>query len=251
MGLKEGDLRDTVLSKISIDEFEPKTGESADVIVMGFKVIDKAVGEDLQVFLNNSHLFDGIRDVEVSPNRDADGYFMVFLEVDRSEKTIGFLQEVLADVERVTDKLKWTASTHLTDEFYPFGSDEFMEYFIDNPANYITREEFDQRAADVAAEAKLHEDIFSFLQDSTLEDVSISEGRISMRSVWDSADLEIVAFGRANEVMQQVGIHESAIAPMDYDTQLFNRMLGRMRAIRIAEHIVIFNPNSDTVLITK
>ena len=35
MGLHEGDLQDTILKKVSIDEYEPKTGDSADVLVLG------------------------------------------------------------------------------------------------------------------------------------------------------------------------------------------------------------------------
>ena len=35
MALKEGDLKNTILKNISIDEFEPKTGEAQDVMVVG------------------------------------------------------------------------------------------------------------------------------------------------------------------------------------------------------------------------
>jgi hypothetical protein len=36
MALREEDLKDTVLKKISLDEFEPKTGKEEDVAVIGF-----------------------------------------------------------------------------------------------------------------------------------------------------------------------------------------------------------------------
>ena len=35
MALRENDLVNTVLKNISIDEFEPKTGDSKDVMVVG------------------------------------------------------------------------------------------------------------------------------------------------------------------------------------------------------------------------
>ena len=54
MGLKHRDLVDTVLSQISIDEFEPKTGEPKDVVVVAFKVNDETPSLDLYTFLNNS-----------------------------------------------------------------------------------------------------------------------------------------------------------------------------------------------------
>ena len=64
--LREGDLKNTVLKRISLDEYEPKTGEDKDVMVLGFLLNDKKPGKDLYHFLNNSIV--EIRDVEVSPN---------------------------------------------------------------------------------------------------------------------------------------------------------------------------------------
>ena len=63
--LKHEDLKGVVLNKISIDEFEPKTGEKENVAVFGFYVEEKAVGDDLANFLEKS-TFD-FRDVEVTP----------------------------------------------------------------------------------------------------------------------------------------------------------------------------------------
>ena len=38
MALRENDLANTVLKKISVDEFEPKTGTSENVLVLGFQL---------------------------------------------------------------------------------------------------------------------------------------------------------------------------------------------------------------------
>ena len=54
MALKEGDLKNTMLKKISIDEFEPKTGESADVMVIGMYLNETNPAKDLYHFINNS-----------------------------------------------------------------------------------------------------------------------------------------------------------------------------------------------------
>ena len=47
MALKEGDPKNTMLKKISIDEFEPKTGESADVMVVGMYLNETNPAKDL------------------------------------------------------------------------------------------------------------------------------------------------------------------------------------------------------------
>jgi len=46
MPLREGDLIDTVLKKISVDEFEPKTGKEKDVAVIGFYLNSESAGQD-------------------------------------------------------------------------------------------------------------------------------------------------------------------------------------------------------------
>ena len=86
MALKEGDLKNTILKNISIDEFEPKTGEAQDVMVVGLYLNETAPAKDLYHFINNSVV--EIRDVEVSPNPNPDNYYMVFMEIDRKEDCI-------------------------------------------------------------------------------------------------------------------------------------------------------------------
>ena len=84
MGLRQNDLKDTILKKISLDEFHPKTGDEKDVAVVGFRVSQSSPGKDLYNFLNRSII--ETRDIEVSPNANEDGHYMVFIEMDRNEK---------------------------------------------------------------------------------------------------------------------------------------------------------------------
>ena len=50
-GLRERDLRDTVLKEISIDLFQPRAGDENNVIVVGFEMIDEAPAKDLEEFI--------------------------------------------------------------------------------------------------------------------------------------------------------------------------------------------------------
>ena len=53
MGLRHGDLTDTLLHKISIDEYQPKTGDAKDVVVFAFNVMEENVGWDLYNFISS------------------------------------------------------------------------------------------------------------------------------------------------------------------------------------------------------
>jgi hypothetical protein len=262
MSLREGDLRDTVLSKISIDEFEPKTGSAEDVMVIGFYVSEGAVGEDLYHFISGSTV--DVRDVEVSPNPNEDDYYMVFVELDRNDGVKQKIEEILKDIGRLTGDLKWKAKTYLNDEYVPFG-EQLDSFLITDPEHYITREEFEaQQARD--EELRLEEErvekesadnsnaILEFLRTTNLLRAGINDGKLNMQDARYILSLEVVDFGAGKEVLQNYGISESAIKA-DFDYTLFEKlktMLGEMKALPIDEYIVIYNPADQTnVLLTK
>ena len=266
MSLREGDLRDTVLSKISIDEFEPKTGEAKDVMVLGFYVTDHAVGDDLYRFLSGA--VEEVRDIEVSPNPDEDGFYMVFVELDRNEKALDTFRLLIDDATRVAGDLNWKAKTYLNDEYIPLTDEQLYQYIITDPSKYVTKEEFEAtRAAEEAArveEERIAEEtkqaannsdaILEFLRPTNLLRAGINNGKLNMQDARSVVSLEVVDFGSGKELLQNYGISESAIKH-DFDRTLFDRlksMLGEMKALPIDQYVVIYNPTDETnVLLTK
>jgi hypothetical protein len=266
MSLKEGDLKDVVLKKLSIDEFEPKTGSAKDVLVLGFRVTENEVGKDLYGFLNGAIV--EVRDIEVSPNPNEDGLFMVFVEMDRNEGVVESIKTLLRDTERLAGKLAWEAKTYLNDDYLPLSEEEIYEYIITDPANYVTRDEFEaQRAARIEEQKRLEEEataeaaaqdasnkILEFLKDSNLLQAGVNEGRLVLQDSRNVIALELVDFGPSSEVMLEHGIKESAIK-FDFDKVLFGKlkgMLGEMAALPIDDYIVIYNPaKQDNILIAK
>ena len=261
MALKEGDLKNTMLKKISIDEFEPKTGESADVMVIGMYLNETNPAKDLYHFINNSIV--EIRDVEVSPNPNPENYYMVFLELDRNENSLNSVKKIIEEVERLSGKLDWEVSTTLSENLIGL-EDESLSTFVQlDPENYLTKDEF--MAQQLEAEAKAEEQrleeeaqdnsskILEFLKPSNILEAGITDGKLHLRGSKDIATLEIVNFGHGPDVMSEVGISESAIK-QDYDRvsfSKFNAMLGEMKALPIDEYIVIYNPEHKDILVTK
>lgn len=259
MGLKHGDLKDTVISRISIDEFEPKTGDSKDVVVVGIRVTEQSVGQDLYNFLNSGTA--DVRDIEVSPNPNDEGYHMVFLELDRNQDSLDSIRKIVTDMSNISGNLRWKASTHLTSEYYPLFEQDIERYFISDPDQYLSKEEWEAQVAqeeqaavqaeEQAAQESVHNQVMEFLKHSTLKNVTIQENTIQMSGDTDEATLEFVAYGPANEVMEQAGIADRPLKEVDSVLRKFNKMLGEMRAVQIDEFIVVFNPNDNNVLVTK
>ena len=248
MSLKEGDLKNVVLKKLSIDEFEPKTGDAKDVLVLGFQVTESNVGDDLYGFLNGSIV--EIRDIEVSPNPNDEGFYMVFVEMDRNDSVVEGIKTLLRDTERLAGKLNWEAKTYLNDNYLPLSEDEIYEYIITDPSKYMSREDFEaDRATRMEEQKRLEEEaaaeaaaldasnrILEFLKDSNLLQAGINEsGQLVLQDSRNIVALEIVDFGDGKEVMSKHGIHESAIK-FDFDKVLFGKlkgMLGEMAALPI------------------
>lgn len=253
MGIRQGDLVDTVLSKLSIDEYEPKTGDSKDVVVLGINVTEDSVGQDLYNFLSSG--VHEVRDIEVSPNPNQDGYYMVFVELDRNDRALQTIREMITDVENAAGKLSWKAKTHLTDDYIPLNSEEIDQIFISSPDDYVTREQADEMRT---AEPELPEEsdrtpdlVLEFLAASSLTNASVSDEILTLEANKFNAKLKIVDFGQASDIMKNLGISESAIKPLNTTLRKFNYMLGEMRAINIDNYVVIYHPENTNILVTK
>ncbi len=261
MTIREGDLQNTVLKKLSIDEFEPKTGDSKDVLVLGFHVNESAPGTDLYKFINNSIV--EIRDVEVSPNPNTDGYYMVFVEMDRKPGVLDNVKEIVGEVENIAGKLNWNVVTPVLEDGMNLDDESLEQYIQQEEGVFLSKDDFvakQEEAKQQEEQARLEEEansnsskILKFLENSSLLEAGINDNRLVMRDSKNVAQLEIVNFGHGPDVMKNLGIDESAIK-VDYDKVAFakfNSMLGEMRALPIDNYIVIYNPSQQDVLVTK
>lgn len=245
MGLKYGDLKDTVIKKISIDQYEPKTGNSEDTVVVAFQTPEEAVGKDLHDFLNNGSEY--IKDVDVSPNMNEDDYYMVFVELDRNEDLVNRVCEMLRDVENLTGVLKWEGVTHIHETPFPVDT-SLGNYVATDPELYQTRDQWEEEQLNASKE--YNNNVMEFFANSSLQNVQLEENNLTMSYYDTDATLEIVGFG-TKEVMSDIGIAESALQPLDSQMRSFNKMLGEMRAVKIDEYVVIFDPSKDQVLVAK
>lgn len=259
MTLKEGDLKNTLLKKFGVDEFEPKTGDIENVMVVSFFVIQNTPGQDLYHYLNDSVI--DIRDIEVSPNPNEDNYYLVFVEIDRTENSINDIKELLREVERLAGKLRWEFKTNLTPDYVPFDDESAEKFIQQTPGEFKSKEEKEAEEAmeeqrrieaEQLAEAERVNPVYEFLQRSDLLAANLDENTLRLGGSAGVVTLEYVNFGD-KEIMDELGINESAVE-QEYDLALFSKLssiLGEMKAIPISEYVVIFHPDEQKVLVTK
>lgn len=121
-GLRPSDLEHLILDKVSIDEFESKSGESNEILVMGLYAKDEEPARDLSRFIERGYI--DVVDTEVSPGPDEDGNYMVFVEIDKNKDTMKKVSEILHDIKSITLINEWNL------HFYKGGSHSLTEEMI-------------------------------------------------------------------------------------------------------------------------
>ena len=245
--LKHGDLAGVVTNKISVDEFEPKTGEKEEVAVIGFYVTEQAAGDDLAKFISKS--VHEHRDVEVTPNPNEDNFYMVFVEVDRKEGMVEGLRALTKDIINVSGKLDWQVKPLLSDSELSI-DDPMLETIIkQSPETYQTKEQ----QTEEAEQMKITE-IQDFIKNNTnVGDCVLENNTLTLKDYKYNVQLEFIQFGEGKVTLEEAGISEAAI-DYDWDKTLVSTlesMRGDLNIIPINKHIVFHSPATDQVLVAK
>ncbi len=201
MSLKYEDLRGTILPTVSIDEFEPKAGDNEDVIVVAFYLLDEDPAEDLNTFIQRG-VVDTL-DVEVSPNTDDEGRYLVFVEMERNETFPQKFQALLKDVENVAGKTDWKVRTYLSDDQeYAANDPALYQFIVIKPDEYVSKDEFMKESMQSKVE--------SFLQHAHIMYCNFEGNNITIGSGTKKIVAEVVDIGDYDTVIGRNFLAESA-----------------------------------------
>ena len=100
--LEMGDLKRLVHDELHIDEYKSKMGDDADVCVISFKVSGKEPSADLVSFIEKG--YDFVLDADVSSGEKEGGDYLVFVELERSEKLPAQIMEIMDDLMNLTEQ---------------------------------------------------------------------------------------------------------------------------------------------------
>lgn len=245
--LKHGDLKGVVVERISVDEFEPKTGEKEDIAVIGFYVTEQAAGDDLARFIAKS--VHEHRDVEVTPNPNEENHYMVFVEVDRKEGLVEGLRNLVKDIVNVSGELEWKVKPLLSDSEIAI-DDPMLETIIkQSPETYQTKEAYEEQLE----KDRLTEIEDFIINNTNVGDAVLKDNKLTLKDYKYNVQLEFIQFGEGKVTLEEAGISEAAI---DYDwdrtlVKTLESMRGDLNIIPISKHIVFHNPTTDQVLIAK
>lgn len=104
-GLSRNALDFLIQPLMSIDEYSSKISDKR-AIVIGFFINELDPANDLSNFIDRSSV--PILDTEVSPAPTPDGYYVVFVELQRDEDFPKNVIELLDDINNITNIKEWT-----------------------------------------------------------------------------------------------------------------------------------------------
>lgn len=236
MSLKNGDLKGVITPYISIDEFEPKSGTTQEVIVVGFYAADEEPGKDLNTFIQRGS-FD-VLDTEVSPNPDEEGRYVVFVEFDRNKMFPESFLKFIKDIENLTDKQEWQVKPYLADNAMRLNDPELFNRVILSPEEYKPKDELE--VDDIEAE------IEECLKNSMITNV-LFEGK---HVVFDNKiAANIIAFGNSDKM--SIMLRESAIS-FEEKTEVtaLSKMLGETWNVHnLTDKVAIENTQGEILLV--
>lgn len=116
-GLRSNELDYLVLPLVSIDEYKSKI-DDRKAIVAGFYVTESDPAYDLATFIEKGIV--SVLDTDVSPAPTTDGYYLVFVELERDEEFPEKMMSIVKELGNITNVDDW--------QFSPYGSKEKDNY---------------------------------------------------------------------------------------------------------------------------
>jgi len=242
MSLKNGDLAGTILPDVSLDEFEPKAGDDVDVIVVAFYLNDEAPAADLNTFIQRG--FIDTLDVEVSPNTDEEGRYLVFVEMSRDETFPSKFTALLKDVGNVSGNMDWQVTTYFSDgQSFAYNDPELYNYVIIDPADYVPKDEFKM--------VDMKEAIEDFFGASLVADLTIDGNIVTLVGNGRRIVAEVIDVGDYDTVIGRNFLSESAfrVGQNPYEAKVLSSILGNCQILPIGKYLCV--NNDDRVMLLK
>lgn len=172
-GLQVNDLDGVLIPVISIDEYHGKIDDKS--IVVSFFLTDPDAAIDLSSFIESGPY--DILDTDVSKSINEDGYYQVFIEMERTDHFYYDLKDILDSLDSLSGNLKWTfMAPRSKGDAVPFTEDEIKHKLF-----YKTIEKPNKDGTSEKSES-MEEAVMEFLSHSNASDVRLYESEIVIQN---------------------------------------------------------------------
>ena len=143
------DLDGLMKPTIHVDEFSSKMGDDDDIIVISFFLRDQQAAKDLMNWFEKG--YDFVVDADRSPGEIKPNRYLVYVELRRRSTAGGHVEQLLNDLNTLTEFDVDDWSMHYKGKNVPFSRDTFDSMVPLSPRAYRDRYEKDLNEVRVAA----------------------------------------------------------------------------------------------------
>lgn len=229
--LRPNDLDGLVKKVFEIDSYRSKIGDDEDVVVVSFTVDGQEPAKDLENFLEMG--YDFVLDADVTSGETDDGFYKVFVELERNRHVPEQIIEMLEGVYRLNggEKMKFRY-------FKSFKSQEATE---ENLAASIP---LDKQSYKVATERNVLENFSNFFKDSYLENLTVIEENIKFKKSWaNPISFKIITSGTKEEVYKQTNGPFLLESKDMAEVMFLTKYIGNYNITKIGNTFIFENSN--------
>lgn len=214
---------------ISVDEYEAKSGDEDEIIVVAFEIDDEQPAKDLNKFIQRGVA--NVIDSDVSPNPNEHGKYFTFIEFKRNKAFYASLLDLIEDISNLTGKQKWKVQLpksgkllDLYDKQLKSALDSIVEVVIDPD----------------------HSVLESILQNSDVESISVNGDFVVLEGAQYKLSAKLVA---VSDNPSELLLNESYVFGKTLETSLLSAILGeKWNVSRFGKKLVAENSGIAIIL---
>lgn len=191
-GLRPSDLADMIFDNIEIDSFKSKMGEDRDVCVVSFKARERGPARDMMEFIEKGYNF--VLDADVSSGEDRNGYYHIFVELNRTPELYNQINELIDGVKRLTAINEWKFRYHKNNRFQPLDENTLRAAIPGTPDAY-----------DMMTENIRVESIKKFFSKTFKNELFVEGNKITITKPFGSRfSFSLIDFGSADDLQVKI-----------------------------------------------
>tara|TARA_A100001015_G_scaffold149952_1_gene166307 strand:+ start:1905 stop:2615 length:711 start_codon:yes stop_codon:yes gene_type:complete len=177
------EMQNYISEVIAVDSFAAKLGKDEDVCVLKFQSNNKTVAEDLVNFIETG--CDFILDADMSPAKNDQGLYNIFVEIERNDDLPKKIIEVIRDVEQVSGMLPWQFKFYKNENLYALNDENINTIVPTSPSQYK-----------LLTDDKIEEDIKAFFESASVVTKRIKGKKLILKKAFTSHEMIIESFNK-------------------------------------------------------
>lgn len=234
-GLRANDLEDLVYPIFEVDTFKSKMGEDPDVCVVTFQAKDRYPARDFMEFVEKGYPF--VLDADVSAGENKDGEYSIFVEMERNNRLVENIMEMLFGVGRICGINDWKF-TYYKDKNEKEATTENLKKIVPTSSK-IYEQTMNRFRTD---------EVKSFFTKTLMDDLTLEENIITIHKHFGNKyQFELVQEGD-NKLIESLKDATNIDHDATAETFWLTKVFGDYNITKVGEDFVFTNENRSMIL---